>query len=120
MNDNEQMFDDLYGSKYLCAADLHGEQIRRKIGKVEIEELKEKDGGTKRKFVIYFLNVDKPLVVNKTNANKLAAAHGKNTANWRGVVCEIYAEMTSLGKEGVRLRPIKAAGELNDDIPPLS
>ena len=124
MSNENEIFDDLYGSKYFSAADLHGEQIKRKIGKVEVVELKDKDGSTKRKFVIYFLNLDKPLVVNKTNANKLAASHGKNTVNWVGIVCEIYAEMTSLGKEGVRLRPIKAAGssnkELDDEIPSLS
>jgi hypothetical protein len=115
-------FDDIYGSKYFSAADLHGEMIRRKIGKVEIGDLKDKDGSTKRKFVVYFKGVDKPLVLNRTNAQKLAAGLGKDPTAWVGVVCELYAEMTSLGKEGVRLRTIKtaagsaAAGDMNDRI----
>ena len=115
-------FDDLYGSKYFSATDLHGETIRRKIGKVEIGDLKDKDGSTKRKFVVYFKGLDKPLVLNRTNAQKLAAALGKDPTAWVGVVCELYAEMTSLGKEGVRLRTIKsaavgaAAEDMNDRI----
>ena len=115
-------FDDLYGSKYFSAADLHGETIRRNIGKVEIGDLKDKDGSTKRKFVVYFKGVDKPLVLNRTNAQKLAAVLGKDPTAWVGVICELYAEMTSLGKEGVRLRTIKsaaagaAAEDMNDRI----
>jgi hypothetical protein len=119
----ETDFDDLYGSKYLTANDLHGETQRRKIGKVDVVELKEKDGSTKRKYVAYFEGVDKALVVNKTNATKLATAYGKDRSKWVGVVVELYAEMTSLGKEGVRLRPLRsaaagaAATDMNDAIP---
>jgi hypothetical protein len=114
-------FDDVYGSKYFSAADLHGEAIRRKIGKIEIADLREKDGSTKRKFVVYFKGVDKPLVLNRTNAQKLAAALGKDPAAWVGIVVELYPEMTSLGKEGVRLRVVRAAGagagdDMNDSI----
>jgi hypothetical protein len=119
----EDDFDALYGSKYLAASDLHGETERWKIGKTEIVELKEKDGSTKRKFLIYFAGVEKALVLNKTNATKLAAAFGKDRANWKGMAVEVYAEMTSLGKEGVRLRPLKPATtlaeDLNDSIPHL-
>ena len=111
-------FDDLYGSKYFSAADLHGETPRHRIGKVAPVELKEKDGSTKRKFVVYFEGVEKALVLNKTNAKKLAAAFGKDHSKWIGVEVELYAEMTGLGKEGVRVRPLKPTGasDLNDTI----
>jgi hypothetical protein len=114
-------FDDIYGSKYFSAADLHGEMIRRKIGKVEIGDLKEKDGSTKRKFIVYLKGVDKPLVLKRTNAQRLAAVLGKDPTAWIGVVIELYAEMTSLGKEGVRLRVIRSASasgadDMNDRI----
>ena len=75
---NESDFDDLYGCKYFSATDLHGETPRHRIGKVAPVELKEKDGSTKRKFVVYFEGVEKALVLNKTNAKKLAAAFGKD------------------------------------------
>ena len=67
---NESDFDDLYGSKYYAVTDLHGETPRHQIGKVDVAELKEKDGSTKRKYVVYFEGVEKPLVLNKTNATK--------------------------------------------------
>jgi hypothetical protein len=115
---NESDFDDLYGSKYLSASDLHGETPRHRIGKVALTELKEKDGGTKRKYLVYFEGLEKPLVLNKTNAQKLAAAFGKDHSKWIGIEAELYAEMTGLGKEGVRLRRLKPPGasDLNDTI----
>ena len=120
MNDpvTDTAFDDIYGSKYFSVPDLHGETPHRGIGKVEIADLREKDGSTKRKFIVYFKGVDKPLVLNRTNAQKLAAALGKDRTAWIDVVVELYAEMTSLGKEGVRLRIIKSASadDMNDRI----
>ena len=115
---NESDFDDLYGSKYLIAADLHGETWLRRIGKVGLVDLKEKDGSSKRKYLVYFEGVEKALVLNKTNAQKLAAAYGKDRSKWIGVEVELYAEMTGLGKEGVRVRPLKptSASDLNDTI----
>src|SRR5262245_40104188 len=73
---NESDFDDLYGSKYYSTVDLHGGTPHHKIGKVAPAELKEKDGSIKRKLLAYFAGVEKPLVLNKTNAQKLAAAFG--------------------------------------------
>ena len=107
----ETDFDDLYGSKYFSVADLHGERPRRKIGKVDVADLKEKDGSTKKKYLVYFEGEDKPLVLNKTNANKLAQALGKDRTKWTGITCELYGEMTSLGKEGVRLLPLRPANK---------
>jgi hypothetical protein len=111
-------FDDLYGSKYMGAADLHGEVLRCEIGKVELGELKDpKDGTTKRKYLAYFKGVEKALPLNKTNANKLGAVYGKDKSKWVGVKVELYSEMTSLGEEGVRLRTLKVPDDVNDAIP---
>jgi len=115
---NESDFDVLYGSKYFAVADLHCGTPRPRIGKVAPAELKDKDGSTKRKLVAYFDGIEKPLVLNKTNAQKLAAAFGKDYSKWVGMEVELYAEMTGLGKEGVRVRPLKPTGasDLNDTI----
>jgi hypothetical protein len=125
-------FDALYGNKYLGAADLNGQTKRAKIRGVNTEELREKDGGTRRKYVLYFEGEEKGLPLNKTNATRLASAFGKPRNideardKWIGKPVELYAEMTSLGKEGVRLRPLQpprqAANaqpdpELDDAIP---
>lgn len=47
-------FDDLYGSKYFSASDLKDSEPRLKVGKVEVAELREKNGTTKRKYVMLF------------------------------------------------------------------
>jgi hypothetical protein len=125
----EDDFDAMYGSKYFSVSDLKGQRPRRTIGKVEVAELKEKDGSTRRKRILYLEGEDKPLVLNKTNAVKLAMAFGKESADWIGARIELYSEMTSLGKEGVRLQPLRtvakpavapkppAADEMGDEIP---
>jgi hypothetical protein len=126
MSTEQLNFDDLYGSRYLSASDLHGETPRRKIGKVEVAELKEKDGTTKKKFVLFFAGEDKSLVLNKTNARRLAEAFTKDPTKWVGEGVELYSETTTFG-EGVRLRCLKKQqtaaakpnldAELNDAIP---
>ena len=100
-------FDDIYGSKFLGAADLNGQRKRVKIVDTEISDLREKDGGTKRRYVVWFETEEKALVLNKTNALRLAQAFGKDRQGWSGAVIELYSEMTSLGKEGIRLRPVR-------------
>ena len=103
----EDDFDAMYGSKYLGASDLKGQRPRHTIGKVDVAELKEKDGTTKPKRIVYFEGEDKALVVNKTNAVKLAMAFGKDSRDWVGARVELYSEMTNLGKDGVRLQPLR-------------
>jgi hypothetical protein len=100
-------FDDIYGNKFLGAADLNGQRKRVKIVDTEVSDLREKDGSTKRKYIVWFETEEKALVLNKTNALRLAQAFGKNREGWHGAVVELYSEMTSLGKEGIRLRPVR-------------
>ena len=119
-------FDTLYGSKFLGAADLNGQRKRVKIVDTEVNELREKDGSTRRKYVVWFETEEKGLVLNKTNALRLAQAYGKAREGWSGAVVELYSEMTSLGKEGIRLRPVRPPQQKpqqqqapNSDEPPF-
>jgi hypothetical protein len=116
-------FDDLYGSKYLGVAYLKDDEPRLKIGKVEVAELREKNGTIKRKYVVFFDGVEKGLVINITNARKLADAYGKQPARWIGQIVQLYTEETTYGK-GVRVRPLRKPPpvpapdpDLNDAIP---
>src|SRR4029450_10163035 len=116
-------FDDLYGSRYMGSADLKGQTRRAKIGKTDVADFKEKSGATRRKYVLYFEGEDKAMVLNKTNAQKLAQAYGKDRAAWVGQTVELYSETTSFG-EGLRLRPLRKAStpaqpddEMSDAIP---
>jgi hypothetical protein len=122
MSDTDE-FDDLYGSKYLSAADLKEREPRLKIGKVEVAELRDKSGTIKRKYVVLFEGVDKGLVINKTNAKKLAEAYGKQSTKWIGQIVQLYSEDTDFGK-GVRVRPMRTPAipaqpdpDLDDAIP---
>src|SRR5262245_35659338 len=97
-------FDDLYGSKYLSVADLKGGQLRRKIGKVEEAELRDKTGASKWRWILWFEGEEKGLVLNKTNAIALANAFSKDPATWVNQYVELFPVMTSFG-EGLRVRP---------------
>jgi hypothetical protein len=115
-------FDTLYGSKYLAASDLDGTVLRVKIGKVELASLRQKDGTALKKYALSFPDQNKAMVLNMTNARRLAEAFGKKANEWVGKTVEIYAEDTSFGP-GLRLRAIKVqkpiAEDLSDQIPVL-
>jgi hypothetical protein len=133
----------IYGGKYQSAADAGswpGGKKRVKIAKVEKEYLRQ-DGGnvTRPKLVLYFVGLDKGLVLNKTNAATIKDALGADPANWVGAVVELVVEsVTFAGKpvNGLRLKvlpkptapvavtpapvptkpaPAQAAPEPNDD-----
>jgi hypothetical protein len=123
MTVTESDFDKLYGSKYLSASDLNGEQRRAKIKSVLLADLREKDGTTKKMMAVHFDAEDKPLILNKTNAVKLHQAFGKAPTNWVGNHVELYTETTQFG-DGVRVRPLRKPAtpesldpDLNDSLP---
>jgi hypothetical protein len=80
------------GSKYLKAADLNGGDKVVTIDRVVEEEVGlEKE----RKPVVYFNGLQKGLVLNKTNADRLAHRLGDETKAWRGAGVELYSELVS-------------------------
>jgi hypothetical protein len=115
-------FDDLYGSQYLSAADVGRKILRGTIAFVAPADLRQKDGTSRRKFVIGFReDLLKDLVVNKTNAVTLANLYGKDVSKWAGRQVEIYTAPTSFG-DGVRIRvPQVVTGTTlpDDDIPEM-
>lgn len=135
-------FDATYGSRYLSAGDILalGGKKRAKIAEVEMEDLRQDNSsGTRRKFVLYFEQIDKGMVVNQTNASTLRDALGKDPAKWIGTDVGLYVEQVTFGNKrvpGLRLRvlakpaipapatpppvpikpaPAEVARELNDD-----
>ena len=103
--------DEAYGSRFLGVVDIGDKKIRTKIVKVRKEEVKDRDSGkTRKRFVVFFENIDKPLVLNTTNKNTLVAGFGKVPAGWRGGTVGIFVDpdVTFAGqkKGGVRLRAL--------------
>ncbi len=65
--------------------------------------------------IVYFREVDKGLVLNKTNATTIAKLHGPETDNWPGKMVALFAtEVDFQGKQTlairVRLKAPKLAG----------
>jgi hypothetical protein len=84
--------DDLFPSRYLKAADLKGQKRVLTISKLTSEQVdrkKEKDDT-----VIYFQKCTKGLVLNKTNAKKIAEIVGSKTiGDWPGKAVTLYPKM---------------------------
>jgi hypothetical protein len=109
----EADLDELYGSKYLGAADIGDKRVRTRIGKVRKEMMPQTGGRPERaKFVIYFTTLDKPMVLNATNKNALVDKLGRVPANWIGAEVGLLTELTQFqGKptKGLRLRVLSVA-----------
>jgi hypothetical protein len=89
---------------YLNASHLNGAQVDVTILNVQQEEVgKDRE----RKLVVYFAEIDRGLVLNKTNYGVLEPAYGRETEGWHGKKATIYPDKTEFdGKEVdcVRLR----------------
>ena len=109
MQNGSDDYDSMYGSKYLAATELKGPT------KVTIDHVDrvtfDKPGEAKRtKAVLYFVGAKKAMVLNKTNADALAAAYGRDFDDWLGKKVTIKAEHTTFGGKRVpclRLYPIE-------------
>ena len=96
-----------FPSNYLKASDLGESQPIVTIDRVEIEPV----GRDKEmKPVVYFQGKTKGIVLNKTNAKKIAElASSPNTEDWRGVQIKLYATEVEFGGEHVEAIRVKAA-----------
>lgn len=99
--------DSAFPSNYLKASDLGEAQPVVTIDRIAVEAI----GRNKEmKPVCYFKGKEKGLVLNKTNANKIAALTGsKDTDDWQGCQIRIYATETEFAGETVECIRVKAA-----------
>jgi hypothetical protein len=75
-----------FPSKYLSAADLQGRPATVRMGEVTKEILDREE-----KLILAFQGKKKTMVLNKTNATKIAEIHGQETNDWYDKTIEIYA-----------------------------
>lgn len=86
---------DQFPSPYLAVADLQGQKHVVTIQKVTRVKIKNDDGEEITKACVYFDEIEKGFIVNKTNWQLIAAATGQDDDdNWTGYK--------------IRLRPAKA------------
>ncbi len=99
---------DLFPSKYIKAEDL-SEEVPVIIAGLEMEELQGNDGKKEKKGVLYFKGLDKGLVLNKTNWDRIEAQHGEESDNWPGKRITLFAEPEARSESGwsARVKPAK-------------
>lgn len=100
---------ELYPSKYLKADDVdeQGGEVAAVIKTVKLEEMQDNEGAKEDKPVLYFNNVMKGMVLNRTNADRICAVYGDESDGWRGKPVTLYTEqVTAFGKttNAIRLR----------------
>lgn len=97
-----------FPSNYLKASDLGESQPVVAIDRVEVEPV----GRDKEmKPIVYFTGKTKGIVLNKTNAKKIAEIAGSpNTEDWAGVQIKLYATEVEFAGEQVEAIRVKAPG----------
>lgn len=99
---------DLFPSKYIKAEDLP-EEVEVTIKSCQMEELQGVDGKKQEKGILYFVGVDKGLVLNATNFDRIADQHGDDTDNWGGKKVTLFAEPEARSESGysARIKPMR-------------
>jgi hypothetical protein len=72
---------DMFPSKYLKASDAETD-LTLTITRISCETMKNRDGQDEEKYVLYFKEVEKGMVINKTNKNTLVDLYGEETDDW--------------------------------------
>jgi len=93
----------MYPSKWLAAADLDEQDLIVTIAGISQETL-----GDDAKWVLYFEDQEKGLVLNKTNTRTIAGLYGDDTDDWIGQQITLYPTWVDFqGKqtEAIRVRP---------------
>jgi hypothetical protein len=103
-------FDDLYGTRFLSAAEVK-KPVNATIEQIDEETFARPGEATRTKKVLYVHGGKKGIVLNKTNATNLASAFGKAFPAWVGQRVTIKAEPTTFaGKTTMGLRLYPADG----------
>ena len=101
---------DAYPSNYLKASDLHGRTIQVIIDRVEMETV-----GKDHKAVLYFQNKTKGMILNKTNANNIAAIYSPETDDWIGQPLVLFEAMVDF--KGQTVPALRVRGPMPKDNP---
>jgi hypothetical protein len=86
---------EIFPSKYLKASDLAGKPLVVEIERAPTETLGS-GGDADKKTVLYFRNGVKPMPLNMTNWDAVAAIAGDDSNDWPGHRLELYPTTTEL------------------------
>lgn len=82
-----------FPSKYLKSDDIGNQRWRLTIRSVQMEDV----GENEHKPIVYFQELEKGLVLNKTNAEMVVQLYGDDTDRWTGQAIEMYATPVQFG-----------------------
>lgn len=90
--------------KYIAGDSLVGKNVQMTMNRVVNEAVPNDKGKEEEKQVLYFAESKKGMILNKTNAKRIARLFGPETDDWNGKVIELYTE------------PVKAFGDTHNAI----
>lgn len=96
--------------KYIAGDSLIGKAVPMTMDRVVNEDVTG-ESGTAEKQILYFVESKKGMVLNKTNAKRIAKLFGPETNDWKGKVIELYTESVKAFGEihnAIRVRQAKA------------
>jgi hypothetical protein len=88
-------------SKFFPSNWLKAEDVGEQRKTVTIKNALEEEIGGDQKLVIYFEEMDKGLVLNRTNYERLNDEWGTETSKWTGKQVELYTAMVTYKKKEV-------------------
>lgn len=108
-----------FPSKFLKSEDIGNQRWPLTIRAVQMEEVSDNE----QKPIVYFHELEKGLVLNKTNAEMIVQLYGDDTDRWTGQKIEMYAtpvQYQGQSKMGLRvLAPLPAMPAHQPPQPPM-
>ena len=92
---------------------MKADDLKGRTAKYTIVDCTAEVVGEDKRLVLAFSDTDRPLVLNKTNANSLAELYGPETGGWEGKAIKLVPSTTSYqGKmvKCIRISPEKVEG----------
>lgn len=94
--------DEVYPDKFLKAAALEGETVTYTIASAEMGKVGDKDKGEERnQIMLGFVETEKLLGLNKTNANMLGKLYGMDSDDWINQTVVLFSTPVQFGSSMV-------------------
>ena len=107
--------DDFFPSDFLKADDLNGQPHQVTMSHVEAQDM-----GGQTKPILHFVNSQKSLVLNKTNALVIANAYSTNMDRWQGKLVELYPDKVQFKGELVNAIRVRVPNQMVQNAAPLA
>lgn len=104
-----------FTGRYLAAPDLRGRAATVVIERVDLQPVEDEQGNARDRLIVGLVGKKKAWVLNRTNAELIAAMFGPDTDEWIGHAVTIRAEKVQFGRERVDGLRVQGSPELPAD-----